>query len=385
MKDEGERGTFHPSSLIPTIGTLVATPAFYNQRGSGSEGYMYATAMWDLLKITFAEWNEDKAPRLGAALAYYTVFSLAPLLIIAVAIVGFFFEEAQARQQVVGQVGGLIGPQGTEALQSLIDNASQPGAGLIASLIGIITLLFGASGVFGQLQDSLNTIWEVQPKPGRGIWGFVKDRFLSFTLVLGTGFLLLVSLILSSMLAIVGDYLAQNLPGGDLLWQIINFVVSFAVITLLFAMIYKIIPDVDIAWGDVWIGSAVTALLFTIGRFVLNIYLSNSSTTSVYGAAGSLVVILLWVYYSAQILFLGAEFTQVYANRYGSRIVPADNAVAVTEESRAQQGIPRQQQPAPEADATPPAEQQPVPRRSVGALAGLLVGMLIGARRNRRE
>jgi len=266
-----------------------------------------------------------------------------------------------------------MGTQGGEAIQQMLENASQPVLGSLAGLIGLVTLLFGASGVFGELQDSLNTIWEVEAKPGRGIWGTIKDRFFSFTLVLGTGFLLLVSLLLTTFLTAIGGRLEAALPGGALLWQVVNFVISFGLITLLFAMIFKYIPDVEIQWRDVWIGAAATALLFVIGRLALSLYLGNSSTTSVYGAAGSLVVVLLWVYYTAQILFFGAEFTQVYANRYGSQIVPAENAVPLTEERRAQQGIPKRE-PGPEADA--PAAQ---PRRA-GSLAGFLVGLLVGRR-----
>lgn len=288
--------------------------------------------LWGLLQETFTQFNEDKAPRLGAALAYYTIFSLAPLLIIAIAIVSFFLDEQQARQQITSQIGGLIGPTGVEAVESMISNAKQPGAGIMATIIGIVTLILGASGVFGELQGALNSIWEVEPKPDRGILGMIKDRFFTFGLVLATGFLLLVSLILSSALAIVGAQFEQLLPGGAMIWQVVNFLISFGIITLLFAMIFKYIPDVKISWGDVWVGALVTATLFVIGRFVLNLYLGNSSTTSVYGAAGSLVVILLWVYYSAQILFFGAEFTQVYGSRFGSRIEPADNAIAIEPE-----------------------------------------------------
>jgi hypothetical protein len=200
--------------------------------------------------------------------------------------------------------------------------------------------VLGAAGFFGQLQDALNTVWEVTPKPGGGILDMIKGRFLSFTMVLGIGFLLLVSLLISTVLANLTNVVGNMLPGADLLAQIINFVVSFLVVTLLFAMIYKVLPDAVIAWSDVWVGAAITALLFNIGKFLLGLYLGSSSIASTYGAAGSLVVLLVWVYYSAQILLFGAEFTQVYAQRFGSRIVPADNAVAVTEAQRAQEGAP---------------------------------------------
>ncbi|MBD2005350.1 MULTISPECIES: YihY/virulence factor BrkB family protein [Cyanophyceae] len=295
-----------------------------------------------LLKETFTEWQEDKASRLAAALAYYTVFSLAPLVIIAIAIAALVFGQEAAQGGIEEQLRGLLGSQGAEAVEEMIANSRKAEQGTIATLISVGLLMFGASGVFGQLQDSLNTIWEVAPKPGRGIIGFIKDRFLSFSMVLGIGFLLLVSLILSAGLSAVGNYFGHLMPGLPFL-QVLNFLLSFGVVTVLFAFIFRILPDAKIAWGDVWIGAAITSLLFTIGKYLLGLYLGNGSVGSTYGAAGSFVVLLLWVNYSAQILFFGAEFTQVYANKYGSRILPAKNAVPLTEEARAQQGIPRTQ------------------------------------------
>lgn len=293
-----------------------------------------------LLKDTFSEWQEDKASRLAAALAYYTVFSLAPLVIIAIAIAALVFGQEAAQGRIDEQIEGLLGSQGADAVQDMIKNSRKAEQGTIATLISVGILLFGASGVFGQLQDSLNTIWEVAPKPGRGIKGFIKDRFLSFSMVLGIGFLLLVSLILSAGLAGVGNYFGHLMPGLPFL-QALNFLLSFGIVTVLFALMFRVLPDAKIAWGDVWIGAAITSLLFTLGKYLLGLYLGNGSVGSTYGAAGSFVVLLLWVNYSAQILFFGAEFTQVYANKYGSRIVPAKNAVPVTEKARAQQGIPR--------------------------------------------
>jgi len=292
-----------------------------------------------LLKETFSEWNNDKASRLAAALAYYTVFSLAPLLIIAIAIAGAVFGEEAARGQIVAQIQGLVGRDGAQFIETAIENASQPKAGTIASVISIVVLLFGASGLFAQLQDALNTIWEVQPKPGRGLIGMIRDRFLSFTMVLGVGFLLLVSLILSAGLAALVNFLGNLIPGIGFLLETVNFILSFTITTLLFGLIYKTLPDVKIVWSDVWIGATITALLFSIGRFLLGMYLGNNSFGSTYGAAGSVVVILVWVYYAAQILFFGAEFTQVYARRFGSRIVPTKNAVPLTKEARAEQGM----------------------------------------------
>lgn len=302
---------------------------------------MKVSAFFPLLKATFSEWMEDKAPRLAAALAYFTVFSLAPLLIIAISIAAIFFGEEAARGQIVGQIQGLVGQEGGAAIETMIANANQMEGGVVATTVGIVTLLIGASGVFGQLQDALNTIWEVAPKPGRGIANFIRSRFLSFGMVVVIGFLLLVSLVVSAVLTGISTYMAGMLPGFALLWKIVNFLVSFGVITLLFALMYKVLPDVQITWGDVWIGAAVTALLFTIGRTLIGIYLGSAAIGSAYGAAGSLVVVLVWVFYSAQILLFGAEFTQVYARRYGSKIRPAPTAVPLTDKGRAQQGIPR--------------------------------------------
>ncbi len=293
----------------------------------------------ELLKETFLEWNKDKASRLAAALAYYTVFSLAPLLIIVIAIAGSVFGEEAARGAIVGQIQGLVGRAGAEVIQAAIQNASKPAEGTIASIISVVVLIFGASGVFAELQDALNTVWEVQPKPGRGVFNVIRNRFLSFSMVLGIGFLLLVSLVMSAILAALVNFVGNAVPGVSVLLQLVNFIFSFVVTTLLFGLIYKVLPDVKIAWSDVWIGAAITSLLFSIGRFLLGMYLGNSSFGSTYGAASSLVIILAWVYYAAQILFLGAEFTQVYARRYGSQIVPTENAMPITEEARAEQGI----------------------------------------------
>ena len=292
-----------------------------------------------VLKETFSEWNNDKASRLAAALAYYTVFSLAPLLIIVIAIAGAVFGEEAARGEIVGQIQGLVGTDGAKFIETAIESASKPKAGTIASLISIAVLLFGASGLFAQLQDALNTIWEVQPKPDQGVIAIIRARFLSFTMVLGVGFLLLVSLVLSAALAAVVNFLGNLIPGIGFLLQAANFLLGFGITTLLFGLIYKVLPDVKIVWGDVWIGAIITSLLFSIGRFLLGLYLGNSTFGSTYGAAGSVVILLVWVYYAAQILFFGAEFTQVYARRYGSRIVPAKNAIPITAQARAEQGM----------------------------------------------
>ncbi len=304
---------------------------------------MQKPSMWSLIKDTFVSWDEDRAPRLAAALSYYTIFALAPLLIIAIAIAALFFDEAHVRNNILNELGGLIGPSGRKAIEMLIDGARQPTTGAIATTIGVITLLVAAGGLFGQLQDALNTIWEVQPKPGRGIWGMIKDRFFSFAMVLGTGFLLLVSLLVSTVLAATGQWFAGDAYGQTLMWRGISFFVSFGVTSLLFALIFKVLPDAKVRWRDVWIGAIVTAALFSLGRFLIGWYLGQAATESTYGAAGSLVALLIWIYYSTQILFLGAEFTQVYAQAYGADIKPTENAVRVTERERTQQGMPSQE------------------------------------------
>lgn len=323
-----------------------------------------------LLKQTWQEYNADNAPRLGAALAYYTIFSLAPMLLIAIAIAGLVFGEEAARNQIVGQVGGLIGTQGAEAIQAMITNANQPeSGGILATITGIVLLIFGASGVFGELQASMNIIWGVKEKPDLGFWHTIRERFFSFGLVLGTGFLLLVSLVLSSALAAIGTYFQNAVPGSETLWQVVNFVASLAVTTLLFAMIYKFIPDVRISWHDVWIGACITALLFGLGRFLIGYYLGSGSVTSVYGAAGSLVVILLWAYYSSQILFLGAEFTQVYANSFDTDLEPTKDAILIDKANTQASAAPQ------DTRDTAPAD---VP--ASGALGGFLAGLLLGRR-----
>ncbi|HIK08465.1 MAG TPA: YihY/virulence factor BrkB family protein [Trichormus sp. M33_DOE_039] len=295
---------------------------------------MNVQAIWQLFQEAFQEWNEDKASRLAAALAYYTVFSIAPLLIIVIAIAGAVFGEDAARGEIVNQIQGLVGRDGAEFIETAIQNANRPQAGTIASIISVALLLLGATGVFIELQDSLNTIWEVQVKPGRGVKNIVRQRFLSFAMVVCIGFLLLVSLVVSTILAALVNYFSGLLPGLDFLWQLLNFAISFIVTTLLFGLIFKVLPDVRITWADVLIGAIITSLLFSIGRFLLGQYLGNSSFGSAYGAAGSVVVILAWVYYTAQILFFGAEFTQVYAKKYGRRIVPTHNAMPINQQKR---------------------------------------------------
>ncbi|HEV7517055.1 MAG TPA: YihY/virulence factor BrkB family protein, partial [Thermoanaerobaculia bacterium] len=281
------------------------------------------------LKETAKKGMDDDVFSLGAALAYYTVFSLAPLLLIAISVAGLVYGRRAVQGELVGQIQGMIGKQGAEAVQTMLAHNWRTGSGVLPTVVGIITILFGVSGVFGQLQTSLNKIWEVAPKPDRGIKSFLKSRFLSFGMVLGIGFLLLVSLIVSAALSGVSAYAIGLVPGLKVLFTVLSFVVSFAVITLLFAMIFRYLPDARVSWEDVWVGSAATALLFTVGKTLIGLYLGKSSVASAYGAAGSFVVLLLWVYYSSQILFFGAELTQVYAKRYGQEIAPDRHAIRV--------------------------------------------------------
>jgi membrane protein len=266
------------------------------------------------------------------------------LLLIAVAVAGFFLGRQAVRQELIAQVTSVIGEAGAQAIGVMLDGAGwDTGASTLATVVGVATLLFGATGAFAQLQEALDTIWDVAPKPDIGPWGMVRSRLLSFSMVLVVAFLLLIALALSTALSAADSYLETILPGLVVLARILNLVLSFAVITLLFAAIYKVLPDVEIEWSDVWIGAAATAGLFTAGKYLLGLYLGRTGASSAYGAAGALVLILLWIYYSAQILFLGAEFTQIYARRYGSRIVPAEHAVRITAAARAQEGIPREE------------------------------------------
>jgi membrane protein len=311
---------------------------------------------FDMIKESFKGWKEDGALDLGAALAYYTIFSLAPLLLVVTAVAGLVWGREAVRGQLVSQLQGVVGPQGSQAIQTIIANAGQHGPGVLATVIGLVTILFGATGVFVQLQSAMDRVWNVEPRPGGGIWSFVKTRLLSFGMVLGIGFLLLVSLVVATAVTAVSAWVLGMMPGAKVLIEGLTFVVSFGLTTLLFAMIFKVLPDVEIAWRDVWIGAAVTALLFTVGKFLIGLYLAKSSVASTYGAAGSLVVLLLWIYYSSQILFLGAEFTQIYATRYGSQIKPSKHAVPVVRKTEV--ASPREWPPAKDKEKGAPERPQ---------------------------
>ncbi len=278
------------------------------------------SSYWAVLKEAFWKWRRDKASRLAASLAYYTLMSLAPLVVIMVAIAGLVLGEKAAEGQIAEQIQGTIGPAGATVLQSILKQAHRPETGIVAGAVGLGILLISASGVFTELQDALNTIWEVPERPWSGIVAFVKERLLPFGMILGIGFLIFVSLLLSAAVEAVTHYIGSRLPIPPIVLHVVNFAVSFAVVTLLFAMIYDVLPDVRIPWSDVWTGAASTSLLFTIGKTLIGIYLGSASVGSAYGAAGSLVVFLVWVYYSAQIFYFGAEFTRAYSNGKGSRV-----------------------------------------------------------------
>ena len=288
---------------------------------------MQRKSIWQFLKTTINEWVEAEPFQLAAALSYYTLFSLAPLLLIAIGVAGLVFGREAAQNQIVETLQGMIGQDSAKAVQEMIQASSEkPKTGMLSTIIGFVALLFGAGGVVGQLQTSLNKMWEVTPKPGQGIWGFLRQRFFSFAMVLAIGFLLLVSLVVTAVLSSFTAMLSGFLGDATFVAHAIDILVSFGFVTLLFALIYKYVPDVEIQWRDVWVGAALTSILFTIGKYLIGLYIGTSGVGSTFGAAGSLITILVWVYYSSLIFFLGAEFTRVYATQYGSGVAPAENA-----------------------------------------------------------
>ena len=279
---------------------------------------MTAAQAWQLAKAAGRSWIDDYAPSMGAALAYYTAFSIAPLLLIVIAIAGLVFGHDAAQGEIVGQLQGLMGSEAAQSVEALLASVNQPSKGVFATGVGIVVLLVGATSVFGELQDALDRIWRAPARKKSGLWGLLRARILSFGLILGVGFLLIASLVVSAALAAFGKWWAPAFGAWEWLAQGADFALGFCLVTVIFAMIYKIMPRVHVRWHDVWIGAAVTALLFTIGKFAIGLYIGRSSVTSGFGAAGSLAVLLLWVYYSAQIFLLGAEFTWVYAHTFGS-------------------------------------------------------------------
>lgn len=284
---------------------------------------------WDVLKRTFSESLDDNLLRLSAALSYYAIFSLAPLLLIAVSVAGLVFGADAASGVLADELTASMGKTAAETVQELIKNSRRPSDNILAAVVGVAMLLFGGSGVFLQLQDALNTVWGLRAREGSGLRGMLRNRVLSFSMVLGAGFLLLISLVLSTALHAANSWLSDVAPLHPMVWSLFGSIASFLVVTLLFATILRVLPDADIAWRDVWIGAFATSLLFALGEYVLSWYLGREATTSSYGSAGALVLILLWVYYSSIILLFGAEFTQVLASARGREITPTDRAVRV--------------------------------------------------------
>jgi membrane protein len=323
---------WEPKISSETKSETIIAPQSGQQSGQGQTQIRKSSVarVLDLLKSTAKEWSRDKCPQLGAALAYYTIFSLAPLVLVLLGVFGLIYgSNEQARQRILDQLSYLVDPSGVKVFQDIANSAAEPKAGILATAIGILIALFGASGVFGQLQDALNTIWAVKPKPGQGIWGFIRARFLSFAMVGGVCFLLLVSLTVEGLLKGLHSYLQSIVPGGHYLGLAIFYVFDVGIIVLLFAMLFRYLPDAKIAWRDVWTGADLTAVIFVIGKFLLSLYLGSGAAGSAYGAASSLITLLLWIFYSAQILLFGAEFTKVYANIYGSHVEPEEHAVKV--------------------------------------------------------
>ena len=342
-----------------------------------------------VFRETFKEFGEDKVPRLGAALAYYTIFSIGPLLLIAVAMAGIFWGQEAAQGKISAELGKVFGSEMSESLEKMVQAAAKPKSGTVATIVGVVTLMLGASGVFGQLKDALNTIWNVEKKKTSGIMGFVTERFLSMAMVLGIGFLLLITLVVDAAISAMGGLVAQYV-GGEAVAHALQLGLSFVIAVVLFACIFRILPDLKIAWHDVWFGAVFTAILFVVGKWGLGVYLGKAAPGSAYGAAGSLVILLIWVYWSAQILFLGAEFTQVYARMFGS--LKGDTS---KREARAQAKRPEDR---PKVDESRPSTEPLVVRPTAvlpayakqksgggglvkvaaGGAAGLAVGAIVG-------
>jgi membrane protein len=312
-----------------------------------------------LVKATFSSWVDDYAQSMGAALAYYTMFSIAPLLLIVISIAGLIFGADAARGEIASQLQSLMGEQGAQAVQGLLQSVSKPAQSATATVVGVVLLLIGATTVFAELQDALDRIWRAPERDrSTGIWGLIRSRLLSFGMILGIGFLLTVSLVFSAAVAVLGKWWGPLFAGWEALAHVVNFLISFALTTAVFAMIYKIMPRVHIRWHDVWIGAVVTALLFTIGKFLIGLYIGKSGVTSGFGAAGSLVVVLVWVYYSAQIFLLGAEFTWVYSYTYGSRKKQSASDTAADPPKTGEAKLASMR--------ITPAEQQPAPLNRAG-------------------
>jgi membrane protein len=345
---------------------------------------------WSLVESAVSSWIDDYAPSMGAALSYYTVFSLAPLLLIVVSIAGLVFGAAAVRGELFAQLQGLMGADAAKAVQDLLASASKPSHGIVGTIVGVAVLGFGATTVFGELQDALDRIWRAPARKNAGLWSLLRARLLSFGMILGLAFLLMVSLILGAVIAALGKWWAPLFGGWEVLLQAVNLAVGFGLTTLVFAMIYKLMPRVHVQWHDVWLGAVVTALLFTVGKFLIGLYIGKSGIASGFGAAGSLAIVLVWVYYSAQIFLVGAEFTWVYARTLGSmRDVASPEQDASEKVAQARQaptragaGAPTPEPAAPAAGArlsdrtsALTASEWPATMRDVGAGVALFVAM----------
>jgi membrane protein len=295
---------------------------------------------YSVLSDTFSKWNEHKAIRLGAALAYFGIFAIAPVLIIAIAIAGLVYGRAAVEGNMVRSISGVVGSSAAQFLQELIVSASKPGAGVVAAVVGIAGIFLGSAGLFFQLKDALNTVWEVTPKRGYRMVDLIRDNALSFAMVLGLGVLFLASLLLTAGVSAVGSLLGSTEPGSETVWRLADLGLSFGLVTLLFAGIFKILPDVRIPWGDVWPGAILTALLFAVAQVAVDVVVRLANPGLAFGAAGALVVILVWVNLVSLILLFGAEFTRVYSVRFGSRAQPKAYAEALTSKAKAARGIP---------------------------------------------
>jgi membrane protein len=330
---------------------------------------------WTLVKTAVASWLDDYAPSMGAALSYYTVFSLAPLLLIVVSVAGLVFGEDAVRGELFNQLQALMGADAAKAVQDLLASVNKPGKGIVASVAGVALLLFGATTVFGELQDALDRIWRAPARAKGGLWSLLRARILSFGLILGLAFLLMVSLVLGAAISALGKWWGPAFGGWEALLQVVNLVVGFVLTTAVFAMIYKLMPRVKVRWHDVWLGAIVTALLFTIGKFLIGLYIGKSGVASGFGAAGSLIVVFIWVYYSAQIFLLGAEFTWVYAKTLGSLRSVEGVAEVAHKVERADDVPARSEDPqTPAAPGDGPGAPARTPRRPAAAAAPATIG-----------
>jgi membrane protein len=338
---------------------------------------------WKLLKEAVAAWSADYAPSMGAAISYYTLFSIAPMLLIVISLAGLFFGDEAVRGEITGTLQGLMGEEGAKAIEGMLAAVSEPKEGILATVIGVFVLLLGATTVFGELQNALDRIWRAPARESAsGLWRALRAKLLSLGMILGMVFLLMISLVLDTVVQALGKMWGTD--ALKVLVQAVNVVVGFGLTTTVFAMIYKLMPRAKIEWHDVWVGAAVTALLFTVGKFLIGLYIGRSAVASSFGAAGSLVVVMIWVYYSAQIFLLGAEFTWVYSHEYGSRKGrkrPGAAEPVVEKEKEAVKIVPRPLPPVPtDPDEVPVLQRKPLVTFGTAAALGALVGLALRAR-----